>query len=60
MIAFRVRQYGSSAWTKVTVASDDEEGDLESELAQSIRSVLRCDDLHTQELSDEGDWEDVE
>ena len=54
MILYRLRQWGTADWTKISLDGDDEL------LAESVvGGVLRSCALHVQ-VFNEGEWEDVE
>lgn len=63
MILFRARQWGSAEWTQVAVntpGDEEDEAGMEGLLASVIGSALSTSSLHVQQLSDEGEWEDLE
>lgn len=62
MILFRVRFYGQSEWTIISISdgSDDEDG-LPVTISSVIGAALSTtDNLHLQRMNDDGIWEDVE
>ena len=64
MISFRIRRYGKFDWVSVDLSSNEEDEDAEDLAQQLAHSVLQtfeyADDLHIQQMNDEGEWEDVE
>lgn len=59
MTLFRIRQYGTTTWTTIRIADEEDEG-LEEELAEKTRDMLDMPDLHVQEMNEDGKWEDLE
>jgi hypothetical protein len=59
MTLFRVRQYGQTDWTRITISSE-EDSELEQELGDKVRDLLDIPGLHVQEMGESGEWEDVE
>lgn len=59
MILFRARAWGSGEWTRISIGGE-EDGDVERTIASIIGSALSTSSLHTQQMNDEGNWEDLE
>lgn len=59
MTLFRIRAWGSSDWTEISVRSAGDESEIEEQAAEGIRESLLNSGLHCQEFED-GDWEDLE
>lgn len=59
MTLFRIRRWGTTAWTQVEINSDEEEDTMESETSSRVRDMLSDSGLHVQECDEEGNWEDV-
>lgn len=59
MIVFRARQWGTAAWTLLSIGGD-EDAEMQDTIAAVIGSALGTSELHVQRLSDEGEWEDLE
>lgn len=63
MIIFRARQWGQAEWTQITVntpGDDEDESEMEQNLASVIGSALGTSSLHVQRLQEDGEWEDLE
>lgn len=54
MIQLRIREFGSSEWTYVTLA-----GDLGEALSSLLAGRAEAAGLHVQSLDEDGEWGDV-
>jgi hypothetical protein len=59
MTLFRARAWGSADWCTISIAGEVEE--VCDQLAEIICEALgSADNLHIQQMNEDGEWEDLE
>ena len=62
MILFRARQWGAADWSLISINTPGEEDptDTDKSVSGILGSALSTSSLHVQQMSEEGEWEDLE